>query len=232
MSRFKFGEPPEELKYKERNSTTLKQCGWCEHASGTHRHDYCIDGECYLIPDTKVYWSKDCVIKEALTHEIKSLVESHKQTIECAKRKIARYENLIEILGSFETIDCPPLPKDRSFDHFSVGDLVMAFYPKEDIWEEGIVCEGRGHYDGCVSFTTVDATRWCGVNQPTILLKEEFDFFRANPKVFEIWEKKSCHKPYNGDIIKFPPVRKWKCIANPFAQKGDHDVIHPSRPHY
>ena len=170
---------------KEHGSTTLEQCGWCIHASGTHRHSYCISGSCRLNKSYSkdVKWSDKCHLKGMSKNDISALVNNHQYQIKNAESTIKREKEYIEVLKELAagSSDRPCLPDDRKHDHFNIDDKIVL--AKDGAWVFGEVEWGYRHQDGCVSYRLYNEGPqkqdfWgVGCAVPIILLKSEYDFF-------------------------------------------------------
>lgn len=224
-------EPPESMVGRKCGSTNFKQCGWCEHASGSHRYEYCISGKCQLQRsyDNEIKWDTQCLFTDASKSDIRALIDYKKRGIGNSRNSIKRNQNHIEILSELKKkADArPPLPGDRESEHFKIGKKVMVAIAEKKgdtrCWYEGEVKNGYRHQDGCVSFRLDDIGPqgandtdfpfkdgyWgCGICVPTVMLKTEYIFFLNNLDAFAIWKRKVEVKDYNGDKIELPLLRK------------------------
>ncbi len=224
-------EPPERMINREQGSTNFKQCGWCEYAMGSHRHNYCISGSCQLQRsyDDDIKWDTLCLFVSTSQADIQALIGYKEYRIKGAEDSIQQYKKYIEILSKMkeEAPVRPPLPNDRKFGHFNIDDEVMVASAEKDAednalrWYSGKVKDGYRHQDGCVSFCLngigpqeandtefpFKGGYWgTGICVPTIILKSEYDFFVDNPSEFEIWKEKVESEVYNGKSIELPPL--------------------------
>lgn len=211
-------EPPLKDQDRESGSTTLKQCGWCEHASGSHRYNYCISGTCSLQKsyNRDVTWDKECVLKDASKSDIDSMISSHKYSIKSAEASIKSHIEHIETLINIHlsATERPSLPDDRKHDHFNIGEPIAMFY--EDKWVFGEVRNGYRHHDGCVSYMLngigpqdIDkgSGYWgVGVSVPIIMLKSEYDFFKENNTEYKKWCSIAYDKSFNGETIEVSEI--------------------------
>jgi len=199
---------------KAPNSTTLEQCGWCEHASGNHRYNYCISGRCQLDKSegNKIKWSDECKFIDASKSDINAVIKNHEYSINEAKRTVVGHQQhiltLMDIMqGKPER---PPLPDDRKHDHFNIDDPVVVHHKGK--WFEGIVKSGYRHHDGCVSYRLdgvgpQDKGFWgMGYAVPMVLLRSEYRFFENNPEQYKIWAKKAYNKSFNGETFNVPDL--------------------------
>lgn len=196
---------------RERNSTTLKQCGWCEFASGMHRYNYCIEGKCHLDKSYSkdVHWDTPCKFSNASKYEIKSIIDSHKYEIDSCKGQIKSHENYIKKLLTLKktAVKRPALPDDRETEHFKLGVGVAVYF--DDKWHFGKVVSGYRTYDGCVSYDLDDYPKkgiGCGNAVPIVMLKSEYDWFKENPKEYLIWCDKAYKESYNGNKLDVAPI--------------------------
>ena len=193
-------EPPVELRHKEKDSTTLKQCGWCKFTgSGSFRHSYMISGSCNLAHyagggvHSDVKWDTPCIFTEASRADISAMIDGHQREIKSSEDSIQRHgEHIAELTVLQKNAnDRPTLPQDRSHDHFDAGDPVVVFC--EGKWRSGTVEPGYRHHDGCVSyrmdgFGPQDSGFWgCGTSRPEALLAKEAEWFANNQDQFVIW---------------------------------------------
>ena len=207
-------EPTGNLILRERGSTTFKECGWCEYATGSHRYNYCISGCCELRKDydAEVKWSDKCFFSDASKSDIQALIDYHERDIKNSKEHILREEKYIKKLSSLikAAVTRPPLPSDRKYNHFNTGDEVAVFI--NDKWHFGKVAPGYRHHDGCVSYILKDIGPqekdfWeCGVAVPIVLLKNEYDFFKKNNKEYDAWCKTAYSRSFNGKTIDIAPI--------------------------
>lgn len=220
-----------ENRTRKKNSTTLKQCGWCKHrGGGNYRYNCMISGSCTLFPeyseDREVNWNTECKIIKLGKDDLRDFIESHKREIEEAKGSIEREKEIIDILYSLiekvKTIPC--LPDNRTAKHFNLKDKVAVYDEKTNKWLFGTIVMGYRHQDGCVSFHLdgtpdpkykyLDNSKFakeigkladspgCGFAVPTVMLKREYDYFAKHPKEWKIWKEIACSKDYNGEKIK------------------------------
>ena len=196
---------------RKKGDTTFDICGWCEHHGGGHfRYDCMLSGYCDLMKDygdaRDTKWDTSCKIKNLGPEDFKSLasskiwkIENHEQCIVRLKKHIGTLEALIK-----STPYRPPLPENRPYDYYNEGDGMWVFY--ENKWVHGIVVSGYRHHDGCVSYILDDFPEsrpdskgpWgCGCSVPGILKDEEMEYFRLNPKDFDVYCEMS-DKTYNG----------------------------------
>ena len=219
-------EPPTSMISKKGGSSTLEQCGWCEHASGTHRYSYCIEGKCSLLSvpypregrDPEILWSTPCRVKILPSTDIRALIKEREQEIQEAKGRIERTQRHIEILNSVakKATYRPPLPNDRPYAYFDIGDPIAVYYQPDaeripigfrDRWIFGTVMPGYRHQDGCVSFYLEglgpqEPPFWgCGCSIPTILKREDHDWFVKHPEEFDAWKNIVLARSYNGETL-------------------------------
>ena len=200
-------EPPTHLQERESNSTTLEQCGWCEYASGSHRYNYCIKGSCSLSKSYSkdVIWSDKCKFIDASQTDIDAIVKNHEGTIKQNDRSTERQKEYIKILSGIreKAVFRPPLPDDRKHDHFNLNEPLRVYY--ENKWQTGEVKEGYRHHDGCVSYRMDDIGPqekgfWGnGYAIPTVLLENEYQFFKENTKEYLKWCEIAYNKDFNGE---------------------------------
>ena len=210
----KYPEPPDSEKHRKRGETTLKQCGWCEFAGGTHRYDYCIEGNCSLQRDysDEIHWDDKCLFLDASQNEIKSCIDYHFYKIKEAEKSIERHNKYIyklkELHGSAKYT--PQLPENREYNHFNEGDRIALYF--ESKWLFGEVVAGYRHHDGCVSykldnFGPQQNGFWgCGVAIPHVMLESEYVWFKSHPKEYELWCKKAYNKKCNGKILEVAKI--------------------------
>ncbi|MDA3808603.1 MAG: hypothetical protein PF440_11915 [Thiomicrorhabdus sp.] len=190
---------------KESNSTTLKQCGWCKYAFGSHRYNYCISGSCSLRKSygSEVKWSDKCFFLDASKKDIEAIVKNHKCRIKASKSSIRSREEHIRTLKvlSKDAVNRPTLPDDRKHDHFNIDDAVCVYF--ENSWHFGFVCNGYRHQHGCVSYVLDgrDGTLGCGMSVPVVLLRTEYDFFKENLDEYKIWCSIAYNKEFNGNKL-------------------------------
>jgi hypothetical protein len=214
-----YPEPPEELRDKEFNSTTLKQCGWCKYASGSHRYTYCIEGSCRLIyasfklRDKEVHWDTECILSNYTSTDIQQLIEKTEYRIKESQGQIQRCRGYIKELEKLKEGRPwrPPLPDQRKYNHFNIDDKIACWYEPDRKWYFGEVKKGYRHQDGCVSYRLdglgpQERNFWgCGTGVPTIILRSEFDWFANHSDKYLDWMKEACDgKEYNGKTIKMP----------------------------
>lgn len=207
-------EPQGDLINREADSTTLKQCGWCKYAMGTHRYNYCISGSCRLDKSYSkdIMWNDECRFINASQSDIQAVIDNHENTINSAESSIKTHKQHIFDLRMLmkDKPERPPLPDDRKHDHFNIDEPIMLFYKGE--WLSGDVKYGYRHQDGMVSYRLdgmgpQGGDYWgngCAV--PTILLKDEFDFFKNNPEQYQAWAKVAYNKSFNGDRMDIAPI--------------------------
>jgi hypothetical protein len=214
-----YHEPSIEYRSKLHGSTTLKQCGWCIYASGTHRYSYCIEGSCSLQKSYSkdIKWDNKCLFINASKSEIKAFIEHHEYDIKNHESSIERHKKYIIELQKIESEapERPSLPDDRPHDHFNIDDHVAVW--QGDKWYFGEVRNGYRHQDGCVSFCLdgigpqeandkefpfKEGFWGLGVSVPIILLKSEYDFFKDNQKEYDIWCEKAYSKSFNGKTLE------------------------------
>ncbi len=138
-------DPPESMRSNEKNSTTFEKCGWCKYASGTHRYDYMIHGNCSLIPkyhvlDREFTWNSDCALKGMSKLDLKSLIDSKKYKIENSKQAIEDQIEHIKILKkkfAKNVTNSPCFPNHREVEHFKLNEEIFSFYENE--WHKGKV---------------------------------------------------------------------------------------------
>ena len=219
------GEPPEDLKEKEANSTTLEQCGWCEFAMGSHRYDYCIRGKCRLRRsyEDEIYWDTLCLFRDASQNEVQAFIKYQEYEIREAENGVRRRHGFIVDLEKLKADKPyrPALPSDRRHDHFNVGDEVAVATGEDRKWYFGEVKVGYRHHDGCVSFRLdgigpqeandetfpyKDGYIGGGIAVPSVMLKSEYDFFVEHPEGWNVWRNKVEAKKYNGEKITLPEL--------------------------
>jgi len=194
------GEPPAELQTRATGSTTLDQCGWCRYASGTHRFNYCIRGNCLLSVayDKPVTWDTDCRLKTMGKRDIQALADWHKTEIDRLFAQARRHTDYLQVLSQLKLLapDIPPLPRNRRPDHFNIGDSVAVY--ADGKWRFGIVENGYRHHDGFVTFKCRDwgpqdtdpdfkGYSGAGTHSSGILLHAEYLFFASNPEAYSKW---------------------------------------------
>jgi hypothetical protein len=205
----------EETMYKEQGTTTFVTCGWCQHrGTGSYRYNCMLNGKCTLLRDydERVDFDTKCKVIKLGSADIESIVESKKHSISDHERNIGRLKIQIEILKSLRPDKMPPLPSNRTSDHFNIDDDIM-IYPnfKESIisgrWLSGKVINGYRHQDGCVSGRIDEKFHegeyldghgvGSGVCTPTVMLKSEFDWFVEHPDRFRDWIINACEYKSN-----------------------------------
>lgn len=197
-------EPPVAFRDREAGSTNFERCGWCIHCFGTHRFSYCIQGRCELQPSysAEVTWKTCCQFKDISKHELTSIIAHKRHTIHDHKSAITLAKKQIAILQSIRktATTLPPLPGNRCYDYYNVGDKVRVFVAQEgqEKWFAGSVELGYRHHDGCVSyrldgFGPQEKGFWgCGTASPYILLEKEYKFFVKHQDKYLQW----CAKAY------------------------------------
>lgn len=209
-----YPEPTGKDTGRERGSTTLKQCGWCEYASGVHRYGYCIEGTCRLLRSYSkdVHWDDKCQVAESSKADLGKLIEYHQWEIENHKKSVVNITNYIKVLGEVrETASArPPLPSNRKHTHFNLSDPIAVYI--EGQWEFGEVRMGYRHHDGCVSYWLEDkgpqsGAFWgSGYAVPTVMLKGEWEYFRDNTEEYDVWCKGAYREKYNGRVLDPAPI--------------------------
>ena len=199
---------------RKSNSTTFKQCGWCKHASGSHRYGCCLSGRCALMKeyDNDVKWRDECKLLKLGKEDFKSILKSKEYEIKGCKQKIENvHVEIKEVNKLFEKAkNIPPLPDHRNME-FKIGSKVWVFIAAEGEkvpltkWYCGSVVSGYRSGDGCVSYVMdeLPASKqgWgCGVSVPIILQDWEYQYFKRNKRNFETWIELS-NKTDNGNPI-------------------------------
>lgn len=207
-------EPPVEMQDNDQGSTTLKQCGWCEYASGTHRYNYCIKGNCSLDKSysNEIMWNDRCKFIDASKSDIDAVIKNHLYTIKQNNESNERHEEYINKLTSIQNdaVYRPPLPDNRKHDHFNLNDNVMIHY--ENHWYTGEVRGGYRHHDGCVSYRLngigpQNEGFWGhGSATPTVLLEDEYQWFKLNPQEYLKWCEVAYDKEFNGEKITIAEI--------------------------
>ena len=194
-------EPNGKDLHKEYNSTTLKKCGWCKYMSGTHRYDYCIEGNCSILNEcaNNRRWNDECFFLTSSKNDVKSIIEKHQLNITNKRYEIKRSEEYINLLVSLKSVNRPPLPCNRKSDHFNINDEVI--YHCNNKWCNGVVCYGYRHHEGLVSCLSYNKTVIYGIGVPLIMLKTEYEFFLHNIKEYDIWCHTAYSKTYNGETL-------------------------------
>lgn len=208
------GEPPEHLRHQEHNSTMFNQCGWCKYASGSHRFSYCVSGKCSLLKSygPEIQWDTPCKLADASQNEIDAIEANHEYQIKGAEQSIAKHREYIIVLKHLQATAParPALPDDRKHDHFNLKDPLAVWNVDKAEWTFGIVTTGYRHHDGCVSYGVMGISGSIygggGSAIPTILLREEYDFFEANPEEYDIWCVKAYNKKFNGQTLEKAPI--------------------------
>ncbi len=192
---------------REKGSTTFKRCGWCSYAgTGTYRYGCMISGSCDLLKsyNRNLTFDTSCIIKQLGKRDINDIIESKYNEIKVHKESIKREKEQISILKKIKVSkELPPLPDNRKFDHFNIGDGIMFYDHSLNLWKEGAVCEGYRYHDGIVPFNTKEQKGFgCGTGVPTILLKKEFIYLFTHKEKALTWFKLACdEKQFNGKMI-------------------------------
>lgn len=208
---------------RESGSTTLVTCGWCAYMSGGSRRYNCyLSGNCSLLKsyDRDVEWDTPCVVKKLGAADISSIVENKHWQIDEANRSIARCQQQIASLAEHGSdIDQPVLAKNRSHDHFNIGDGVFVFH--EGNWDAGAVVNGYRHHDGCVScvleeYPETEGKPWGGgYGGPWVMKAIEMEWFlEQGLATFSEWLALQ-DREYNGKEL---PLAEY-CAA--FAALGE-----------
>jgi len=193
-------EPPESIRDKVSGSTTLKQCGWCKYATGNHRVNYCISGECRLQSyGSDIKWDTPCQIIKLGKKDVNNLIHQKSSEIDDLIRNIeSKKDHIMELMEIMETCkDSPVLPENRSTDHFSLEDLmVIHFHPENETpyWISGTVKRGYRHRDGAVSYMLAENTGpqeqpfWgSGIGIGSVMLLHEALYLYENPDEASSW---------------------------------------------
>jgi hypothetical protein len=198
-------------------------CGWCKYASGSHRYGACLSGRCSLSKEgeNEVAWDIPCHIMTKNEKEIKEIIKDKEKEIKNYKGRIKLYKDQIEILKNIKAKDIPPLPRNRSHDHFNIEDKIMIFPTFEgslikDRWIEGEVIDGYRHHDGCVSGKIYEKYHngdylnghgfGSGYQIPFVMKKTEYEFFVKDPKAFQEWIKNACSESFNGNVYDYKNI--------------------------
>lgn len=207
-------EPALERRNNAYGSTTLKQCGWCEYASGSHRYNYCISGRCSLDKsyNKEVNWKDSCKFLDASKADVDAIINNHKWQIESATGTILRHKEYTKILKRLKNglPERPALPDDRKGSHFEIDAPVRVWL--EGNWVKGVVKYGYRHQDGRVSYKLEgrgpqEVEFWGqDISTPTILLESEWQFFANNPSEYKVWSEKAYDKKFNGLILNIAPI--------------------------
>lgn len=207
-------EPPKDMQSRKSGSTTLKQCGWCEYAMGTHCFSYCIEGKCklqtYCSPEVK--WHTECTLIAAAAGDIQHYINGHNYEIVDWRAAISRAEGFIKVLEKIQKAASPKpvLPGNRNCDHFDIDRPIVVWL--EGKWRFGEVKPGYRHHDGCVSYRVdgagpQDEGFWgSGYAVPGVMLKTEWDYFKDNPGDYTAWCDVAYAKKYNGDTLEVKPI--------------------------
>lgn len=219
-------EPPPSMRNRERNSTTLKMCGWCPYLKGGHgRYNYTVEGSCLLVARSKrtLYWDTRCIIKDASLHELEVLQTEHRNGISVMEKQIEDSTDYIGVLKSLEwkAEYRPHLPEDRPYDFFYDNEQIMVFY--EGLWYPGRVRIGPYHQSGVVNFVLEGAgpsdeevsdpnfpikylSR--GVATPTVMHLDDWRFFCSNPDVYDRWCNRAYYSWRNDETVTIPPINE------------------------
>jgi len=214
-----YPEPSGEIVTREYGATTFKQCGWCKYATGMHRYNYCISGNCRLqknsySDDYKIHWDDKCYFLTASQSDILNLIKYHEFQIQEAERGIERRNGNIKVLKRkiADAPKRPDLPDNRSSNHFKMGKEIAVYLDEYKKWYFGRVAPGYRSGDGCVSYILrgigpQSGSFWgCGVCTPIVMLKSEYDFFKKNPNEYKIWCERAYDKDFNGKKIEIAPI--------------------------
>lgn len=191
------------IQHEQRKSsaTNYNICGWCKHASGTHRFQYCISGSCRLLSEQsdekgEVQFDTPCVLHGITADESAVIVENINNTIDksLAKRETIReaIRKLIELRDNADG-DKPWLVGFRPHDYMNVGDELAVYIGNledkkvEGSWVDAIGVFAYRHHDGCMSYQTIfpihDNMSYYegrggggGRGRPEVLLRSEFDY--------------------------------------------------------
>ena len=212
------GEPSGIERAKATGSTTMKQCGWCTHGSGSHRYNYMISGSCRLLPDyhplRHVFWDTKCVLENFSKSDFQAAIDSHKYSIEEAQGGIEHDRKCIKNLASMKKSApyCPPDPHDREADHFRDGAKVAVWFNDKGKWFFGKAVSGYRSGDGCVSYILDGlpplpngGAPGSGICRPEVLLLSEYKFFEEYPAAYASWVKKVMAHSWNSDSVPSMP---------------------------
>ena len=221
----RYHEPPGNMQNNEHNSTKMEQCGWCEYCSGSHRFQYCIEGNCSLMKSysKKRRWDDKCFFKDASRADIQALIDNHGYSIRTAVTSIKRHRQYINVLNALKikATERPPLTCDRKHDHFNIDNPIAVWFQDKNKWFFGTVKKGYRHHDGCVSYQLdgigpqegndkefpYKGGFWGnGVSVPISMLKSEYDFFESNLNEYEKWAKLAYDKDFNGKQLEVAPI--------------------------
>lgn len=88
----------------------------------------------------------------------------------------------------------PTLPDNRAWEYFKKGAVVAAFMNGR--WYKGVITQEA---DGGPILFTSSASDSChsGTKNPSLMLQEEFDYFKDHPEDFSLWLAAS-DRDYNG----------------------------------
>lgn len=120
-----------------------------------------------------------------------------------------------------------PLPWDRDYDCFNIGDKVAVYFDDHGGWYFGEVKSGYRHHDGCVSYRLNDIGPqekgfWgSGYAVPSVLLLSEYEYLRANPEYYKWWRRAAGNSSYNGKHIHLSETLPSPPAAKPDSGGGD-----------
>ncbi len=150
-----WSQEPEPLgiQYEQRahGSTNYNICGWCEHASGSHRFSYCISGGCQLLSEMRegadrvygedvegeapyyhheVKFDTPCQLHALTSEQCQGIVNGivFKVGVTLAKRELVRaaIRKLIQLRDAADG-DRPWLVGFRPHDYMNVGDELVVY---------------------------------------------------------------------------------------------------------
>jgi len=178
-------------------ATDFTVCGACSHRStlvcGLH---------CKILPDItpkngELTPQSPCLIKRLGRHDLELSIGIITKEIQHHLEMIALCQTRRALVKMFmqQASATPPVPDNRSHEHFAVGTAIVFYDIKEKVWRETSVIQLNR---GTVAFAyQQDKNCGGGIGTPTIMRKDEFAYFRAHPDAFKPWLDLS-DRVYNG----------------------------------
>lgn len=162
---------------RQHGASNYNICGWCKHASGSHRYNYCIGGSCSLLyyqpskgteialknsHEDRVKFDTQCQLHALTKEDCEAIVEAYDNEIkkakterECVRASIRRLQK-----EKKKATKKPYLIDLRPYNLYNVMDEIVVYTGgwegcliKED-WVTAKVIDGYRHHDGCVSYCT------------------------------------------------------------------------------
>ncbi len=178
-------EPTDDAsKERKGGSTQYNICGWCSHASGSHRYNYCLSGSCRLLNewdeavDGRVFHSKKlyfthpvkfntkCILPSLSADQFKRIIKNIGKKVNLLKveREGVR-EAIRKLIRLRDNADGnkPWLVNFRPHDYMNVGDEMVAYIgnwkSNEKIvkgdWVNAMGIFEYRHHDGCMSYQAI-----------------------------------------------------------------------------